>query len=171
MLKHLTLFSAAALTIYAMAAVAADSGHDMHGDHSGMQQKGMQQKGMQQPAKGQHGSTMHETADTGMHAGHQSMEEDAHQGHGVQQASHSRLQKLHKMPSSGKSREAGYDGTYRMESTSALNDTHTQCAQASRGLVMVDNATWAECGGKPDGWSKGIEKSKAMEDHNQHMMH
>jgi hypothetical protein len=42
-----------------------------------------------------------------------------------------------------------------MEPTSARYDIATQCAQGARGLIMLDNATWERCGGKPKGASKG----------------
>ncbi|MGD8940466.1 MAG: hypothetical protein PVJ72_13860 [Gammaproteobacteria bacterium] len=84
------------------------------------------------------------------------------------------LSTLKTMPSSGRSREAGYDDRYAMESTSASNSLQTQCAQASRGLIMIDNATWAKCGGKPEGWSKGIADAATdvhTMDHGEHMGH
>lgn len=80
------------------------------------------------------------------------------------------LQKLSEMPTSGKAREAGSDGRYAMEATSVNDDIQIKCAKASRGLVMIDNKTWAQCGGKPKGWSEGLGNSKTM-DHSQHMMH
>lgn len=52
-------------------------------------------------------------------------------------------------PASGKAREAGFDGTEVMESTRADAALEVQCAQASRGLIVVDRATWALCTGKP----------------------
>ena len=52
-------------------------------------------------------------------------------------------------PASGKAREAGFDGTELMESTRADAALAVQCAQASRGLIVVDRATWAQCIGKP----------------------
>jgi len=61
------------------------------------------------------------------------------------------LQKLAVIPASGKAREGGYDSRYAMESTDVSNALSTQCAQASRGLVMMNNAKWSRCGGKPDG--------------------
>lgn len=73
-----------------------------------------------------------------------------------------KLQKLDKIPASGRAREATADDRYIMESTSALNDIATRCAHGSRGLVMVDNATWKECGGKPEGASKGPGYYPAM---------
>lgn len=81
-----------------------------------------------------------------------------------------RLQRLSKMPASGKAREAGSDGRYAMEATSVNDDIQTKCAKASRGLVMVDNKTWAQCGGKPKGWSENPGNA-AQIDHSQHMMH
>lgn len=72
------------------------------------------------------------------------------------------LQKLDKLPASGKSREAGFDENYAMESTTVENDLATRCAQASRGLVMLDNATWQKCGGKPAGAAKGAGYYPAM---------
>jgi hypothetical protein len=61
------------------------------------------------------------------------------------------LQQLHAMPASGKAREGGYDGRYVMESTGHALSAMERCAQASRGLVMLDNASWTDCGGKPQG--------------------
>ena len=62
-----------------------------------------------------------------------------------------RLKNLTALPTSGKAREGGYDGRYVMESTDVANTLSIRCAQASRGLVMMSNAEWARCGGKPDG--------------------
>ena len=61
------------------------------------------------------------------------------------------LQKLAVIPTSGKAREGGYDDRYVMESTDVADALPVRCAQASRGLVMINNAEWARCGGKPDG--------------------
>ena len=60
-------------------------------------------------------------------------------------------QKLVTMPASGKAREGGYDDRYVMESTDVSNALQIRCAQASRGLVMMNNAEWSRCGGKPEG--------------------
>lgn len=68
------------------------------------------------------------------------------------------LSTLREIPPSGRAREAGSDGRYAMEPTAAVNSLATQCAQASRGLIMLDNATWKRCGGKPRGASMGVEK-------------
>ena len=86
------------------------------------------------------------------------------------QAQEGQLERLSEMPASGKAREAGSDGRYAMEATSVSDDIQTKCAKASRGLVMVDNKTWGQCGGKPKGWSEGVGDAKPM-DHSQHMMH
>ncbi len=58
------------------------------------------------------------------------------------------LPMLAEPPASGKAREAGFDGTELMESTSADAPLAVQCAQASRGLIVLDRATWAQCTGK-----------------------
>ena len=65
------------------------------------------------------------------------------------------LKKLSALPASGSSREAGSDGRYAMEPTSTRTRLSEQCAQATRGLIMLDNATWKRCGGKPKGASMG----------------
>jgi hypothetical protein len=68
------------------------------------------------------------------------------------------LSTLREIPASGRAREAGSDGRYAMEPTTTANSLATQCAQASRGLIMLDNATWESCGGKPRGASMGVKK-------------
>ena len=81
-----------------------------------------------------------------------------------------KLQNLPELPASGKAREAGSDGRYAMEPTSVNDNIRTKCAKATRGLVMVDNKTWAQCGGKPKGWSEGPGNAEPM-DHSQHDKH
>ena len=49
-----------------------------------------------------------------------------------------------------------------MEPTSARYSLATRCAQASRGLIMLDNATWKRCGGKPEGAARGPGYYPAM---------
>ncbi len=66
------------------------------------------------------------------------------------------LNRLSAMPPSGRPREAGYDGRYAMEPTSTRTRLSEKCAQATRGLIMLDNATWRRCGGKPKGASMGV---------------
>lgn len=49
-----------------------------------------------------------------------------------------------------------------MEATGITSDTATLCAQASRGIIHIDNATWQTCDGKMDGASKGPEYYPAV---------
>jgi hypothetical protein len=79
------------------------------------------------------------------------------------------LKNLSAMPPSGQAREAGSDGRYVMESTSAGTGLATRCAQATRGIIMLDNNTWKACGGKPKGASMGATRD-ASQNH-QHMNH
>ncbi len=72
------------------------------------------------------------------------------------------LPRLDAIPPSGKAREGGFDGRYGMEPTTAEAELDTLCAQGSRGLIMVSNATWRKCGGKPKGASMGPEYYPAM---------
>jgi len=67
------------------------------------------------------------------------------------------LDRLPAMPPSGVAHEAGFDGKYAMESAPAFDDPATRCAQASRGLVMLDHAGWANCGGRPEGAAATME--------------
>jgi hypothetical protein len=84
------------------------------------------------------------------------------------------LQSLPTMPASGKAREGGYDDRYVMESTDVANALPTRCAQASRGLVMMNNAEWSRCGGKPDGAAQAsrsvVGKAKTRNEHAGHNM-
>lgn len=105
-----------------------------------------------------------------MNMDHSAMQHVPSKQMSMQPVQKGKLQRLTEMPASGKGREAGYDGRYAMEATSVNDDLQTKCAKASRGLVMVDNKTWEQCGGKPEGWSKGPENAEPM-DHSQHMMH
>lgn len=72
-----------------------------------------------------------------------------------------RLSRLSTIPASGRTREAGYDGRYAMEPTSTRTRLSEKCAQATRGLVMLDNATWKRCGGKPKGAPNGPDRKGA----------
>lgn len=82
-----------------------------------------------------------------------------------------RLQRLDALPPSGKSREADYDGSYFMQSTALNQPLEVKCALGSRGLIMLDNETWIKCGGKPNGWSKGVHTAQPGMDHSKHMSH
>ncbi|MGD8567582.1 MAG: hypothetical protein PVJ39_05820 [Gammaproteobacteria bacterium] len=81
------------------------------------------------------------------------------------------LQRLDALPPSGKSREAGFDGSYFMQNTALNQPLEVKCALGSRGLIMLDNDTWTKCGGKPAGWSQGIRAEDPEMDHGQHMNH
>lgn len=104
------------------------------------------------------------------HSQHQGMDHSQHMK--MQKKGNDRLDVLGTMSNSGVAREAGYDGKYIMETTTVNDSIMAKCAKASRGLIMVDNKTWAKCGGKPDGLSKRPSVQKAMPmDHSQHMQH
>lgn len=78
---------------------------------------------------------------------------------------------LAKIPASGKAREGGADDRYVMESTSVFDNVADQCAKASRGLMMLDNATWAQCGGKPQGAAMTPVSMTVKKDSNEHAGH
>lgn len=104
-------------------------------------------------------ATLAAEMDHSPHTMHQPPASD-HEGHAGMQTGYATtggaaLTKLDAIPASGKAREAGFDDRYVMEPTSARYDIATQCAHGSRGLIMLDNATWERCGGKPKGASKG----------------
>ena len=132
-----------------LAATAAEMDHSQmqHGEHGAMDHSQMQ-----------HGEMDH----SGMHgAGYQA---------GSKPSSGS-LAKLDEVPASGKAREAGYDGRYAMESITANESTAEKCAKGSRGLLMVDNATWVRCGGKPKGWAEGTKQKAGAAPHAGHEGH
>lgn len=80
------------------------------------------------------------------------------------------LANLSVMPASGKAREGGADGRYVMESTSVLDTMAEQCAKATRGLVMLDNTAWAQCGGKPQGAASTSASLATGHEHAGHTM-
>jgi hypothetical protein len=105
---------------------------------------------------------------------HSQMNHSGHDMHGPavgqpKSSATGKLKNLSAMPPSGRAREAGSDGRYAMESTSVNSSIEVKCIQATRGIIMLDNATWKRCGGKPKGASMGVDKS-AEADH-QHMPH
>ena len=81
-----------------------------------------------------------------------------------------KLKMLKHQPASGAAREAGSDGRYVMESTGMDADLQQRCAQASRGMVMLDNAAWQRCGGKTPGVADGPGANAAVppQDHQRH---
>jgi hypothetical protein len=70
------------------------------------------------------------------------------------------LEPLAAMPASGKAREGGYDGRYVMEATDVADSLALRCAQASRGLIMLDNASWSHCAARPSGAARGPSSSQ-----------
>jgi hypothetical protein len=96
-------------------------------------------------------------AQDGSHAGH-AMDHSAH----MAMPAPGKLGRLDRVPDSGRAREAGSDGRYAMESTTVEASLATRCAQASRGLIMLDNAGWKACGGKPKGAPTGPKPAPAM---------
>lgn len=81
------------------------------------------------------------------------------------------LAKLSKIPASGKAREGGADGRYVMESISVSDSLASQCAKASRGLMMLDNASWEKCGGKPEGAAVTPASMVGQKDASEHAGH
>jgi hypothetical protein len=74
--------------------------------------------------------------------------EPGHEGHGIAApAPPSSL--IDAAPPSGKARESGFDGNDMMESTGVDNVASVQCAQAARGIIMLDRAASANCGAAP----------------------
>ena len=58
-----------------------------------------------------------------------------------------------------------------MEPTSTQNDLKTRCAQATRGLIVLDRATWEKCGEKPQGLPEAIVPKQVATQHNRHGGH
>ena len=84
------------------------------------------------------------------------------------------LEKLMKMPASGRARESGSDGRYVMESISVYDSLAERCAKASRGLMLLDNVTWVQCGDKPQGAAvtpAALVSKKDNSEHTGHQMH
>jgi len=105
-----------------------------------------------------------------MHEGHQMKKSNATKyKRRVKKRRADKLVILNIMPKSGKAREAGFDGSHAMESTTLLDSDFTLCAKASRGLIMLDNAMLRKCGGRAQGWSVGPGNAKKM-DHSKHKM-
>ena len=105
---------------------------------------------------------------------HSKMDHSGHNMHGpavtqTKSKKSGKLRKLSVMPPSGQAREAGSDGRYVMEPTSNRDTLANKCALAARGVIMLDNATWKRCGGKPKGASMGAKKTGG--DSHQHMNH
>jgi hypothetical protein len=110
-----------------------------------------------------------------MHQGHDSMlHQQAMSVHGNMHGDAMEvhmLTRLDVLPASGKSREAGFDERYVMESIQHTDQPQSHCAKASRGLMMLDNEAWLKCGGKPAGLPKGVQANVKPVDHSRHMQH
>ena len=89
----------------------------------------------------------------------------------VSNAHSNAIAKLKQIPDSGKSREAGFDGRYLMEAMSHTESIKQACALASRGLMMLDNDSWKQCGGKPEGLPKSKDDAVKQTTDHQHMHH
>ena len=75
-------------------------------------------------------------------------EHDAHAGHSMTAPATAPGTMPSSTPASGKAREAGYEGMDMMEATGVEVSLAVQCAQAGRGIVMLDRATLARCAGQ-----------------------
>jgi len=146
-------------------------GHDAMGkkaeekqsmDHKAMGHNGMD-KNTKETKSMDHGSMDHHKMD---------MSDMHHESKQTKKPTQAKLLTLEQIPDSGRSREAGFDGRYNMEPTSMLYDAKTRCANASRGLVMLDNATLAKCETKfQDNPSNSGTMNTTGKNHEPHMMH
>jgi len=131
-------------------------------DHKAMGHNGMD-KNTKETKSMDHGSMDHHKMD---------MSDMHHESKQTKKPTQAKLLTLEQIPDSGRSREAGFDGRYNMEPTSKLYDAKTRCANASRGLVMLDNATLAKCETKfQDNPSNSGTMNTSGKKHEPHMMH
>ena len=166
----------AIVTLVTAPLYAAEMDHNTmhHGNEAAPQESQLQQPATDNKGKKSMDDARHHENPTSMNAEphHDHYMPDTASGYvqpsGV--AEPQKLQRLQKMPPSGKSREAYFDDTVFMNTLSPEHSLEEQCALASRGLIMLDNASWERCGGKPEGWSKGPAVKQAM-DHSQHDKH
>jgi hypothetical protein len=199
-MKHISnLFLIAVTFIVTMPLSAQEMDHSsMHHEHESSSASTMQQTQDQDMHHDQHGTTMNHSSPSDENDMNHSMHgssseltgkdtmpqtESHHADHDMGSMEHDmktsmapvhstiKLEPLTQLPPSGKSREAGYDGSYMMENTSINLSIKARCALASRGLIMLDNDSFQKCGGKPIGWSKGVSSTQTTEDHSQHMNH
>lgn len=91
-------------------------------------------------------------------------------GYATREAANASLPPLATVPASGKARESGMDGRHVQEATGAGVSGSERCALAARGIVMLDNASWAACGGKTQGIPQTPAALAAPPSH-RHMMH
>lgn len=81
------------------------------------------------------------------------------------------VKKLKQVPASGESREAGFDSSHVMEHSDVNDQLARKCAQASRGIIILDNKSWESCGGKPKGVASAKLDKKAASGHDGHAQH
>jgi len=146
-------------------------------NHDAMDNKSMDKKPMDHDAMG-HGTMDKNAKETksmdhdGMDHHNMDMSDMHHQNKQAKKPTQAKLQTLGQIPESGKSREAGFDGRYNMESTSVLYDVKTRCVNASRGLVMLDTMALAKCETNFQGKASGSDVMNSTDkDHKPHMMH
>lgn len=145
----------------------ADTHHSSHEHATEHDHDNMQHSGAQSAASQMSTNSRHDESEDGHHESSHSMSAHDH-GYSGPGGKTGELKPLSRMPESGKGREAGFDNRTLMESTTISNSQVTQCAQGSRGLVMVDNATWSKCGGKPKGWAESGNKRHSANENRQH---
>ena len=79
------------------------------------------------------------------------------------------LSTLATVPSSGKSREPGFDDRYAMEPTSVQAGFDEKCALASRGIIILDRANMKKCGIQSGSVTKKIDHPRRKKtDRSQH---
>ncbi len=79
------------------------------------------------------------------------------------------LSTLATVPSSGKSREPGFDDRYVMEPTSVQAGFDEKCALASRGIIILDRASMKKCGIQSGSVSKKTDHPRRKKiDHSLH---
>lgn len=79
------------------------------------------------------------------------------------------LSTLATVPSSGKSREPGFDDRYAMEPTSVQAGFDEKCALASRGIIILDRASMKKCGIQSGSVSKKTDHPRRKKtDHSLH---
>ena len=190
--RILVLVGIALVVFIAMPVVAAEMDHD-HMNKGQMNDSQMDHSQMNHDKMDHQPMNDAPISKTPMHAGEhhsekmpmeksadQPMNHDMHQMNGNHDVSsmHGKpsgaknsasLNALAEQPKSGKAREAGYDERYVMEDTSLHQTINRRCALASRGLIMLDKASWSQCNGQSAGSTKPtVSKPASDEQHNMH---
>ena len=85
------------------------------------------------------------------------MDHSAHSGHTMSHGTHkmntspTSSEILSTVPSSGKAREGGFQGSYFMRSTGIELAIDKKCVLASRGVIHLNRDEWQQCGNRPEG--------------------